>query len=342
MNQILTVSTVSKIFGISSRMLRYYEQIGLIKSQRVEDYFYRVYDEDAIRRLRQIIILRKLRVPVKHIREILNNSEAATVIEIFERNISELDDEITALSTVKSILSGLVKELSEKANVRLQLDYLGDSSVFAIVESISLPKNILQEEKSMDDLNKANEQLGKLTDRDIRIIHLPPSAVASALGIGDNAEDEADNIMGKFKDEVLMGINRSTRFYGFNNPEFTPNGDFVQHKYEVWATIPDDLEVSAPLARKHFMGGLYIAYTSKPVNFDDWKKVKVWLDSNDEFEYDNSRAYREDKLESKMFGGSGWGCLGEHFNSYNIYGLKDKKHIITHIDFLVPIKERKS
>ena len=300
MGQIQIVSTVSKNLGISRRMLRYYEQI----------------------------------------REILNNHAAVSIIEIFERNIRELDEQVTALSTVKLILRHLVGELQEKANMRLQLDYLGDTSVFSIVESISLPKNILQGENAMDDLNTANEQLGKLTDRDIRMIPLPPSAVASALGFGDNTEDTADAIMGKFKNDVLMGMNRGASFYGFNNPEFTPDGELVQHKYEVWATIPDDLQVPASLIRKHFDGGLYIAYTSKPVNFDDWKKVKEWLDNNDEFEYDNSWAYRQDKLTDKMFGGSGWGCLEEHFNSYNIYGLKDKKHVITHIDFLVPIREK--
>jgi len=134
-----TVSAVSKNLGISSRMLRYYEQVGLIESQRMEDYAYRVYDENAIRRLRQIIILRKLRVPVKQIREIFSNSDAVDIIEIFERNISELDEQITALSTVKSILSRLVWELHEKANMRLKLDCLGDSSVFAAVEWRAFP-----------------------------------------------------------------------------------------------------------------------------------------------------------------------------------------------------------
>lgn len=80
MEQMRTISTVAKNLGISSRMLRYYEQIGLIESRRVEDYAYRVYDEEAIRRLRQIIILRKLRVPVKQIREIFGNSSALGVI----------------------------------------------------------------------------------------------------------------------------------------------------------------------------------------------------------------------------------------------------------------------
>ena len=116
MNQMQTIGTVSKNLGISSRMLRYYEQIGLIESRRVADYAYRVYDEEAIRRLRQIIILRKLRVPVKQIREIFGNSSALGVIDVFEQNIRELDGQMTALSTVKSILSRLVRELQEKAD----------------------------------------------------------------------------------------------------------------------------------------------------------------------------------------------------------------------------------
>jgi DNA-binding transcriptional MerR regulator len=347
MNQMLTVSTVSKKLGISSRMLRYYEQVGLIESQRMDDYAYRVYDEDAIRKLRQIIILRKLRVPVKQIREIFENSEAAVVIDVFERNISELNEEITAMSTVKAILSGLVEELREKANVRLQLDYLGDSSVFAIVESISLPKNILQEEKSMSDLNKASEQLSKLTDSDVRIIYIPPSAVASAIGTGFDgaAEHEADTIMGKFNDEVLSKINPGTRYFGFNNGVYGNEGIYVrplEHRYEVWAAVPDDLDIPEPLVKKHFKGGLYAAYTSKPVDFKHWGYLGNWLADNEEFCYDADRSYRDDTPERYIPRWSGWGCLEEHFNSYNIYGLKDRKHVITHIDFLIPIKEKQS
>ncbi|MBC1842559.1 MerR family transcriptional regulator, partial [Listeria seeligeri] len=71
-----TITQVAKEYEISTRMLRYYEQVGLIKSLRKDDYAYRVYDEGAVIRIRQIIILRKLRIPVKQIIKILNNSDA--------------------------------------------------------------------------------------------------------------------------------------------------------------------------------------------------------------------------------------------------------------------------
>jgi len=42
-----TSNQVSQNYGVSTRMLRYYEQIGLLKSNRKDDYAYRVYDENA-------------------------------------------------------------------------------------------------------------------------------------------------------------------------------------------------------------------------------------------------------------------------------------------------------
>ena len=68
----MTVSEVSKGLGISTRMLRYYEKEGLIKTKRREDYAYRIYDEAAVKRLRQIVVLRKLRIPLKDISTILD------------------------------------------------------------------------------------------------------------------------------------------------------------------------------------------------------------------------------------------------------------------------------
>ena len=83
--ELQTASQVSQNYSVSTRMLRYYEQMGLVESNRKDDYAYRVYDEDALKRLQQIIILRKMQIPVKKISVILNNPDAATAIEISRR-----------------------------------------------------------------------------------------------------------------------------------------------------------------------------------------------------------------------------------------------------------------
>ncbi len=329
MNSLQVVSTVSKNLGISSRMLRYYEQIGLIASQRMKDYAYRAYDEDAIRRLRQIIILRKLRVPVKQIQEIFSNHDAVNVIDIFERNISELDEQITAVSTVKSILSRLVYELHEKANMNLQLDYLGESSVFAIVDSISFPKNTLQEEKSMDDLNKANEALSKLEEKNVRIIYLPPMTVAASYAAGEfewGVGPEATSKIEQFVWETgLLKMKPDARGMGFDcsREDLKVSVEGTSTAYEAWVSIPEDMAVAAPLTKKTFNGGLYAAHVLRDWNFQaDWRMLTEWAKSSEKYEADDGRP-----------------CFEEVLNYFNLM-QNGAKMEDTQIDLLLPIKLR--
>jgi len=345
MNKIQTITTVSKNLGVSSRTLRYYEQIGLIESSRIDNYAYRVYDENAIRRLRQIIILRKLRVPVMQIREIFSNCDAMSVIEIFERNISEMDEQITALSTVKSILSQLVQGLHEKANVRLQLDYLGDNSVFAIVGSISLPKNTIQadtseangmtrqatqpvnkiydrEEKSMGDLNTANEHLDKLKDNDVRIVYLPPMTVAAAYASGEfewGVGPEATSKIEKFVQETgLLKIKPDARGMGFaSSSEMPPK------EYEAWVSIPEDMEVKAPLTKKTFGGGMFAAHVLRDWSFQDWDLLEEWVKASERYEEVDGMPHFEE-------------VLNYFYLMQNGAKMED-----TQLDLLFPIKERK-
>lgn len=93
---LITISEISKNFDISTRTLRYYEQIGLLKSTKKKDYACRTYDEEAVTRLQQIIILRKLRIPLKQIVTILDSDNTSEIIETFRHNLDEVDDEIKA------------------------------------------------------------------------------------------------------------------------------------------------------------------------------------------------------------------------------------------------------
>ncbi len=99
----LTVTEVTRAYGVSARMLRHYEKLGLIESGRKEDYSYRVYLPEDIQRLRQILVLRKLRLSLKEIGSILNDPGPAAAISVFEKNLSQLNEEIQALQAVRMI-----------------------------------------------------------------------------------------------------------------------------------------------------------------------------------------------------------------------------------------------
>lgn len=67
-----TVKEVSALSGISIRTLHHYDAIGLLKPSAVTAAGYRLYDERALQRLHNILLLRQLQFPLKQIRQILD------------------------------------------------------------------------------------------------------------------------------------------------------------------------------------------------------------------------------------------------------------------------------
>lgn len=322
--ELQTINQVSKDYGISTRMLRYYEQVGLIQSLRKDDYAYRVYDEKAINRLRQIIVLRKLRIPVKQIISILNNSDAAEAVEIFRQNISDIDEEITALSTVKSILTRFVDEINKKADVNLKI--LGDEAVFDVVGSLSFSKNQIKESKedlSMEELSKANEELKKMSDNDVRIVYLPPMTIAAANASGENAVEKTSAIINPFiKESGLMKIKPDARGFDF---------EYSDGEHESWVSVPDDMEVPAPLVKRKFNGGLYAAHVLREWDFQDWRRLREWVDASDKYESDWDNPQEGDNNITRQ-------GLEETLNLYNFSQNFLMQNL--QLDLLFPIKEK--
>ncbi|WP_202709360.1 MerR family transcriptional regulator [Sporosalibacterium faouarense] len=334
--ELKTISKVSRDYGISTRMLRYYEQAGLIESLRKDDYAYRVYDENAISRLRKIIVLRKLRVPVKQIIRILNNYDAAEVVEIFRQNISEIDSEITSLSTVKSILTRFVEEINEKADVNLKL--LGDEAVFSVIRSLSFSDNQIKGKKenlSMEELNKANEELMKLEDKDVRILYLPPMTIAAAYASGEGCEGKALDMVNQFtKESGLLKIKPDARSFGFDCSQGSIEIGENSHVYEVWVSVPDNMDIPSPLVRRKFNGGLYAAHVLRTWDFQDWRRLKEWVDASDK--YDNDWGSPRWESSETIFGQG----FEETLNFYNFVQSGQMKDL--QLDLLFPIKENKN
>ena len=82
MNELAKIRDISVKYDISARTLRYYEDMGLITSTRSDDYAYRLYNEAAVQRLEQILILRKLNISIKDIGRIFNTSGSEVVLEV--------------------------------------------------------------------------------------------------------------------------------------------------------------------------------------------------------------------------------------------------------------------
>lgn len=70
-----SISQVAKLTGISVRTLQYYDEIGLLKPSKRTAAGYRMYDDDALQTLQQILFFRELRFSLKEIKQILQQPD---------------------------------------------------------------------------------------------------------------------------------------------------------------------------------------------------------------------------------------------------------------------------
>ena len=89
------------------------------------------------------------------------------------------------------------------------------------------------------------------------------------------------------------------------------------------------MEVSAPLTKKRFNGGLYAAHTITFPNFNEWADLAEWVQNSDKYEVNYS------ELGEEIMGG----CLEEHLNwIYSAHMGWPENGIDGQLDLLLPVK----
>ncbi len=136
MNELIKIKDVSAKYDISARALRYYEDMGLVHSTRSFDYAYRLYHETAIKRLEQILILRKLNISIKDIQRIFAASGSEIVLEVLGKKVEDIDGETALLHELKEIVLEFIRHIRE-------IDFANDSDVKLLYEKAKNIENQL-------------------------------------------------------------------------------------------------------------------------------------------------------------------------------------------------------
>ncbi|MES2627041.1 MAG: Cu(I)-responsive transcriptional regulator [Pseudomonadota bacterium] len=109
----MNIGQAAKASGISSKMLRHYEAIGLIKNSQRTLSGYRTYSENDIRTLRFIKQARILGFSLEQIGQLMSlwqdrSRASADVKALAQVHIRELTDKINELSSMRDALETLV------------------------------------------------------------------------------------------------------------------------------------------------------------------------------------------------------------------------------------------
>lgn len=127
MGDLVKIREISVRYNVSARTLRYYENMGLIESIRNDDYAYRLYDETAIKRLEQILILRRLNISIKDIKRIFSTAGSEVVLDVLEKKVGSIDEEVSLLHELKKIVLEFIEQIKN-------LDFEKDTDVKLLYE----------------------------------------------------------------------------------------------------------------------------------------------------------------------------------------------------------------
>ncbi|CQR74632.1 Nodulation protein NolA [Sporomusa ovata DSM 2662] len=283
MGNLIKIREISLKYDISARTLRYYEDMGLIQSTRSNDYAYRLYNDNAVKRLEQILILRKLNISIRDIQRIFNSGNSGVVLEVLSKKVTTIDDEVALLHELKDIVLDFIKQINES-------DFQKSTDVRLLYEKAKeLEQHLVNIKYSGNSspvkrLINVTEKLEKKPD--VRIVELPKcKMVSSGCDMGNGLLDEF-NIWWSAVDKQ-----RTDKFF--------PR-DFMWYDLESKGTfwyyaINDNITDTGGFEVLEFEGGLYAAAVSKDGDDNDgWRVysgIKEWIDNSGYFEVDERQGH---------------------------------------------------
>lgn len=170
---LIKITDLTAKLGISSRSLRYYEQVGLIQSCRSEHEKYRFFDDDNVERLKQILILRKMQIPIKDILRIYESEDMSVVVETFASRIRAIDEDVDALTELRSVVNEFLQVMTQNGIAKI-------SALPILYEKMADRLDTLEERKAMSyrELSALSDKLAKAPE--LSIVALSPMRVLSS------------------------------------------------------------------------------------------------------------------------------------------------------------------
>lgn len=285
MNELIKIRDISTKYDITARTLRYYEDMGLINSTRSDDYSYRMYDDTAVKRLEQILILRKLNISIKDIQRIFNTSGSEVVLEVLGKKVDDIDGEVSLLHELKEIVIEFIRQIENA-------DFGKDSDVKLLYEKAKEIENQLinvdynGNPSHVNRLIDVTEKLKKAPE--VRVIQLPKCKMATS-GAPDHTFSTVWNFSNWWKD-----YDKKRRAIHYAPMDFL----FGEDGGLVWWMMVEENATSEDCGGYdiiNFEGGLYAVHTSIDEDMESQnlvnQKIVKWLESTG-FELDERHGNR--------------------------------------------------
>ncbi|MFB7140434.1 MerR family transcriptional regulator [Gottfriedia sp. NPDC056225] len=188
-----TVQKLGHLAGISTRTLRYYDEIGILKPARINSSGYRIYGQAEVDRLQQILFYRELGMNLENIKEIVTSPNFNSSKALKEHREQLLDKR----KQLDLLISNVEKSIAQKEGRTI----MTNKEKFEGFKKDMIEENEKQygkeaREKYGDEaVNKANQKVMNMTEEEhkevTRLSEELTKTLAEAFKIGDPSNEIA-------------------------------------------------------------------------------------------------------------------------------------------------------
>lgn len=188
-----TIQKLSQMAGISTRTLRYYDEIGLLKPARINSSGYRIYGQKEVDLLQQIMFYRELGVELTTIKEILGSKDF--------NELKALENHLHKLLAQKQQLELLIANVTKTMEYKKGLIEMTDKEKFEGFKKKLIDENEQKYGKEIRDkygdekVDESNRKLLNMTkeqyDSFVKLEQELMDTLEAALVTGDPAGELA-------------------------------------------------------------------------------------------------------------------------------------------------------
>ncbi|MEM6436263.1 MAG: MerR family transcriptional regulator, partial [Cyanobacteria bacterium P01_D01_bin.115] len=139
MSSHLKIGELAKQTGLSIRTLHYYDEIGLLVPSHRTEADHRLYGDEDIIRLQQILSLRQLGFALKEIRACLENPEFS-LPQVIDLHLARLQEQMAVSRSLFTQLSQLAQQLQSAQSVAVE-------DLMTTMETITMTQQYLTQEQ---------------------------------------------------------------------------------------------------------------------------------------------------------------------------------------------------
>ncbi len=145
----LKVGDLAKQTGVSVRTLHYYDEIGLLSPSKRTQTGYRLYTEDDIIRLQQIVSLRQIGFSLEQIRECLEQSQFSPH-HVVQLHLCRLKEQMQLQQQLYARLEAIATHLQSSETISIQ-EFIQLIEVTMMIENYYTPEqlNYLKQRQQM-------------------------------------------------------------------------------------------------------------------------------------------------------------------------------------------------